>query len=739
MLKKKEKFMWKNNYFSLTAFLLGAFFLVFSLGIISASVEGRFVNYDGSVLSSGVLFDRGDNSTNSYADGTKTNPNVYLRLCSSEKESLENKFVATFYSFGNESFVTSVSALKIYSSDIDENNCSTKDIDFSPSRAIYPGAKSFALCDNPNFPQSCLEDNMYEIAQEYGSFNGSFEFISRDVNGKGEINVTKMFDHEGNDVNMVSYSGTEIIIGLVNKTTGEIISTNTTTLGVPVNLSFNSVLDDFDIYINGLERGGMKPKPPVDPPRPSPGVGVPRPTVLPPVTLAYNVTPEEIYLESVQREVKSFILELENIGDGRIDFSFSTDLNFLRTPINFSLDANQKREVEFLVYSPEEIGIYRGNVIVNGSGVITEIPVVLEVKSGVLFDIVVEVLQEYKEVYAGEEVKARIELTNLGLGEVELLINYFVSDGIEEITSRSKTVSVETSHEFVAELFLPREIELGEYYFNALVRYDNITLAGYDNFHIVREPLPWYFWVLWVLLPLLIILLLVIIILVSMRKARRIEEEERRRMLIGRPPTEFVMELTPEQERKVEAMRQAEIRRNLILLDKLDFLAGHASYLLRKGNVGSAKRRYEKIIHLYNQLNNDSKKEFYYEGMRLYRALRKKRINVAPLDKPEDIVNYRDKRYAEELLRKLEERRRVERRRNLFWIKTLDSFVYNAYSSLSRKKNWSARRIYEKIRTIYSKKLKSEYQKEFYERGMKLYHALKGEGLKVFELEAPED
>lgn len=580
-------------------FLFTCFLFVFSIGSVSSQAititDSRLaLGSEGNVPPYGILFDY--KNTTSYTDGTKLTENVYLMICGYRGE-LKNKYVATFYKVDELFIESSIIPLKIHEDDFLDSSltCIRKDLDFNPMVAVYPGLKYFAFYDSPDFPKSGEGSlNFYEISQEYGFFNGSFEFELKNFTEGGdniaEMNITDVLDHEGNSIDTTYISGfdVEILIGL--RLNENFHALNKTKKGEPVNLTFpgHYSVDDFEIVINGLVDGvPADPEivdPPEPPPTPAPSRGPRAPSVVevPEPKPQYSFTLERISTTVVQGQFLTFSSTVRNIGEEAVvDYSFSTDCDFVVLPQDFSLSPGEESVIEFLIYSPYELGNYSCQIVVDGSGIKNEIPLGLRVVPGVLFDVVVNVLPEYRHVYAGEDVRARVLLKNLGFEDVELEVKSYISKGQEEIVSKNRTIRVRDEYEFVEEFVLPLELDDGEYNFNVMISYDNITLVGYDNFYVHREP---SYTLVWAISAVLLVLLIA--------------------FLIG-------------------------IGRDLILLNRLDSLASKALIMLRKGELDQVGSVYERIRTIYNyKLGYRFRSRFYDKGIRLHSALKNKGVRV---------------------------------------------------------------------------------------------------------------
>lgn len=261
---------------------------------------------------------------------------------------------------------------------------------------------------------------------------------------------------------------------------------------------------------------------PPEPRPPSRGVRTVEIPTEPPI-VSYDIDsdlirPKEISLEMVQKEIKRFELELKNTGNTEINFSFDSDLDFISLPSDFSLEAGEKKMVGFTVRAPSEIGKYIGSIFIDGKGLKKEIIVKIEVKSGALFDVSTEVLPDYKNIfYPNAIVKAKTELINLGVGEVELEITSYISKGEDFIVGKEKTAKVGERYDFMEELFLPEGLEEGEYKFNVLVKYDDIVLTSYDTFYLSEEKRIFCS----LIIAICIVFLLMIIFILLARKKRK--------------------------------------------------------------------------------------------------------------------------------------------------------------------------------------------------------------------------
>jgi len=106
-----------------------------------------------------------------------------------------------------------------------------------------------------------------------------------------------------------------------------------------------------------------------------------------------------------------------------------------------------------------------------------------------LFDVKVSVLDKFREVFAGEEVSAEIEVLNVNnIGQVDVVVDYYLSDNETVYGSGgSDTLAVEAVASFVRSLLVPEDMSAGIYYFNVNVTYKDFVTSGSGEFRVKGE------------------------------------------------------------------------------------------------------------------------------------------------------------------------------------------------------------------------------------------------------------
>ena len=186
-------------------------------------------------------------------------------------------------------------------------------------------------------------------------------------------------------------------------------------------------------------------------------------------------------------ESTSTLFRIDNNGsiDLKLNFMIEPALEFLFIENNidrYSLELNkgERKSIEIKVDGSEvEEGIYISKLVITGDNVIKEvIPVVIEVESrGVkLFDVNINIPDEYKVVKPGKNLIFNIELFNLGESDkIDAEIYYSVLDlDGNTVVSYTEDESVETQLTKVKEIKLPLDVKEGKYILSTkAVYFDN--------------------------------------------------------------------------------------------------------------------------------------------------------------------------------------------------------------------------------------------------------------------------
>ena len=296
----------------------------------------------------------------------------------------------------------------------------------------------------------------------------------------------------------------------------------------------NKIADTFTIIITGFSAYSIKQESAITE-RPSGGGGG---RVSKPSEANFSVSEWLIEVDLLQGEKKTITLDLAN-NDNRalnIELNLEGIESFARlSEKKFALEPGKSKTLSLEFYAPADAKplVYFGEILIDTGYGIKRVNVILrirEIKS--LFALSVDVLPEYKKVYAGENVVAEINVENIGLDKnAELDIAYSIRDitGRKILESRKEHFVIEKSYSikiFRGDFRLGDKIEPGTYILLGELTYNGYTINAYDSFE-VKQPISWL-WLVNLVMFGLIIFLFIIVIYLLVTKRRKQEGEKLR-------------------------------------------------------------------------------------------------------------------------------------------------------------------------------------------------------------------
>ncbi len=174
-----------------------------------------------------------------------------------------------------------------------------------------------------------------------------------------------------------------------------------------------------------------------------------------------------------------------------IDYAALKELMILSNT-EFILAPNEAKDIDVTIFASEEQkpDVYSANIIVKGDGIEKALPVIIEVQAKkALFDIIVKVVPEHKNILKTENVVANITLINVGdLKPIDATLHYSIRD-IEgnDLAFGMETLAIYNEVSRIKELELPPNISLGTYLFYAKVSYGIESAASVDLFYVVSQ------------------------------------------------------------------------------------------------------------------------------------------------------------------------------------------------------------------------------------------------------------
>ena len=207
----------------------------------------------------------------------------------------------------------------------------------------------------------------------------------------------------------------------------------------------------------------------------------------------FSLSESAVKAELTLGEEKSETMTISNTGEAALYFSLSVDgeiKEFLTlSDSSFSLGEGESKIIS-LDFTAKRVGSFVGQVIVKGDGIEKSILISIGVESEIsLFDVKLDIPQEFKKVLPGDILKAQITLLNIGTPKLlDVIITYFIKDLSGNIVYQaSETLAVEAQKSFVKDFPINKDLRLGSYVAIIELRYANSFAVSSDFFEIVEE------------------------------------------------------------------------------------------------------------------------------------------------------------------------------------------------------------------------------------------------------------
>ena len=148
--------------------------------------------------------------------------------------------------------------------------------------------------------------------------------------------------------------------------------------------------------------------------------------------------------------------------------------------------------------------------------------VIPPVEEEVLFDVEINLIT--KEVFAGDKVKAEIELFKIAGEKVDVDVFSLIKDSSNNIlTSKHQIVGIETRTSFISELEIPSNIKPGIYTFHIEVMYGGQTWEAIDSFKVIKKPIEISIPVILGILSAIILIFILYFIYRKLEKIRKLK------------------------------------------------------------------------------------------------------------------------------------------------------------------------------------------------------------------------
>ena len=235
----------------------------------------------------------------------------------------------------------------------------------------------------------------------------------------------------------------------------------------------------------------------------------------------FEVEPEILKVSLKQGETKRESIKIKNIGDEKLDININLESikDFVLFPSglstqNFELQPGEEKTIQ-LVFSIEKDQIpdlYVKNLIITTDSKKKIVKTIIEVESlAPIFDVKVEIPQEFLEIAPGKDLLAQINIFNVkGIEAVDVHVIYTIKDMEGNIIlEEDEYLAVETKTSLIKRLRIPSNLEEGNYVLYVKVEYDNTVGSTSALFSVskryVETPLKrWEFYTIIVLVIILI-------------------------------------------------------------------------------------------------------------------------------------------------------------------------------------------------------------------------------------------
>ncbi len=228
----------------------------------------------------------------------------------------------------------------------------------------------------------------------------------------------------------------------------------------------------------------------------------------------FSIDKNTISVSLKQREIITEKVTIKNTGTQKRSFKISTSRieDFLTlNEKSFELSPGESKTIslDFITRQTTAPDLYLGKIVITSDNSKKEILIAIDVSSKkALFDVRVEIPEQFLEVNPGKEIFANIQIFNLGeIGRVDTEIFHIIKDIDGNIISmEDETIAVETQTSFVKEIKIPASMKSGDYILQVRTKYNNETASSSAWFSVVsKENISWFN----------VILIFVIVILIT--------------------------------------------------------------------------------------------------------------------------------------------------------------------------------------------------------------------------------
>ncbi|MCL5018622.1 MAG: hypothetical protein M1416_02565 [Candidatus Pacearchaeota archaeon] len=245
---------------------------------------------------------------------------------------------------------------------------------------------------------------------------------------------------------------------------------------------------------------------------------------------SFSLDSSEISISLTPGSITTKKITITNILDEKISISLTEenlDGIILLDETQIELEAGETRDISFDVIIREEVvpDLYVGKLIIKNGMTTEEVLVMIEVEyKDALFDLRVNIPEEYSNVLPGKEILAEIELFNLGLlKRADVEIEYVIEDDEgNKVLTEKETIAVETKVGFLKRIKVPENVNSGKYILYVKVKYNERFASATATFNVIKQNTNMF-------VVLGIAVLLGVIIYIYQRKRQKKNTKKRKR------------------------------------------------------------------------------------------------------------------------------------------------------------------------------------------------------------------
>ena len=260
-------------------------------------------------------------------------------------------------------------------------------------------------------------------------------------------------------------------------------------------------------------------------------------------------------------------IPIKNTGNTKTSLKFEvTNIPFaVLESDSLELNAGEEKNIDLKILTSEdtEPGVYTGRILITSPEINKTINLIVEVETKrFLFDVIMEIPNQYRELQPGKSIVAQIQVKKFGdFPQVDVIAKYKVKDLENKVLlENTETFAVENETSFIKEIYIPTHFKEGDYVVITEVHFQDTVTTSSQLIHVKGESVQPAVPVQTDLLIYIIIGVIVVVVglvVYTHRKVRKVEKKYRK--TASKQYSKY--EEKKESERKGELLRKIKRRR----------------------------------------------------------------------------------------------------------------------------------------------------------------------------------